>query len=71
MSYESLHEKLAQLDADLSSDEDQDETSTRTRTRDKLETAEAELAKGSLGATASTGTPSEKGAEKYRVTRLF
>ena len=65
MSYESLHEKLAQLDADLSGDEDQDETSTRTRTRDKLETAEAELAKGSLGATASTaGTPSEKVAEK-------
>ena len=65
MSYESLHEKLAQLDADLSSDEDQDETSTRSRTRDKLETAEAELAKGSLGATASTaGTPSENVAEK-------
>ena len=43
MSYESLHEKLAQLDADLSGDEDQDETSTRTRTREKLETGEAEL----------------------------
>ena len=61
MSYESLHEKLAQLDAELSSDEDQDKTSTR----DKLETGEAELAKGSLEASALT----KKLAETETKTR--
>ena len=61
MSYESLHEKLAQLDAELSSDEDQDKTSTR----DKLETGEAELAKDSLEASALT----KKLAETETKTR--
>ena len=67
MSDQRLQQKLAQLDAELSSEEEDEKTSTRTR--DRLAAVEEELAKCKVGATTSTRTR-EKLAEAERQLNL-
>ena len=71
MSDERLQQKLAQLDAELSSDDEerQEQDKTSTRTRERLAAVEEELAKCKVGATTSTRTR-EKLAEAERQLRL-
>ena len=71
MSDERLHRKLAELDAELSSEEEESPVRERTstRTRDNLAAVEAELAKVKIGPSTSTRTR-ERLAEAERQLAL-
>ena len=71
MSDERLQRKLAELDAELSSEEEESagREKTSTRTRDNLAAVEAELAKVKIGPSTSTRTR-ERLAEAERQLAL-